>query len=87
MKTMNKIGKLENLKLEMHRLEISETRWKEQKEIKCDNVYMVYSGHKNCQEGVTVVIDTQAEKLLTLTKIYNTSVMMARFANTLSTSC
>jgi len=61
---MNKIEKLENLKLEMHRLKISilgvsETRWNEEGEIKSGNVFIVHSGSKKGQEGVAIIMENR----------------------------
>lgn len=67
---MNKIRKLENLKSLIKNKNIRNKRNKRREKLKSDNVYIVHSRNKNREEGVTIAMDTQAEKVLTLIKIY-----------------
>ena len=69
-RTMLRKGKLENVKLEMRRmglniLGLSEVRWKEGGDFVSDGVRVMYSGGKESQRGVAVIVDNETAKRVT----------------------
>jgi hypothetical protein len=60
-RTLNQAGKLENLKMEMQKNEVSvvgvsEVRWKGQGEIKSGDYTVYYSGGERAERGVAIVV-------------------------------
>src|SRR5277367_1279237 len=69
-RTMNKSGKLENVKEEMKRsglniLGISEVRWKEGGDFISDGFRIIYAGGEESQRGVAIILDNQVSKSVT----------------------
>ena len=61
LRTLNRGGKLENLKKEMQEEEVSvlgvsEVRWKGQGEIRSGDYTVYYSGGERAEKGVTIVV-------------------------------
>ena len=72
-RSLNKVGKLEEVKREMKRyrlniLGISEVRWKGQDDFDSDGVRVIYSGGDDCQRGVAVMLDGEVAKRVTCVK-------------------
>ena len=69
-RSLNKVGKLEEVKREMKRyrlniLGISEVRWKGQGDFDSDGVRVIYSGGNECQRGIAVMLDGEVAKRVT----------------------
>src|SRR6266581_8707580 len=63
-RSLNKVGKLEEVKREMGRyrlsiLGVSEVRWKGQGDFVSDGVRIIYSGGEECQRGVAIMVDAK----------------------------
>jgi len=61
LRTLNQGGKLENLKMEMQKNEVSvlgvsEVRWKGQGEIRSGDYIVCYSGGERAERGVAIVV-------------------------------
>ena len=73
-RTLNRVGKLENVKIEMKEnglsvLGLSEVRWRKENEeeeergdFMSDDVRVIYSGGEECQRGVAVLLDKEWAK-------------------------
>ncbi len=62
--TMMRGGKIENVKKEMKRyginvLGLSEVRWKDASDFMSDDTRVIYSGGKEGQRGVAIVLDNE----------------------------
>jgi hypothetical protein len=69
-RTMLRKGKLENVKQEMNRnkiniLGISEVRWKDVGDFESDSIRVIYSGGKESQRGVAILLDSTVAKRVT----------------------
>ena len=82
-RTMLRKGKLENVKLEMTRLGLnvlglSEVRWKEGGDFVSDGVRVMYSGGKESQRGVAVIVDSETAKRVTKVIPHSDRMMLVR---------
>ena len=82
-RTMLRKGKLENVKLEMRRmglniLGLSEVRWKEGGDFVSDGVRVMYSGGKESQRGVAVIVDNETAKRVTKVIQHSDRMMLVR---------
>ena len=69
-RTMMRKGKLENVKLEMKRMNLnilglSEVRWKEGGDFMSDGMRVIYAGGNENQRGVAVILDGETAKRVT----------------------
>ena len=69
-RTMRRKDKLENVKLEMKRMNlnilgVSEVRWKGDGDYMSDDVRVIYAGGEESQRGVAVILDKETSKRVT----------------------
>ena len=88
-RTMLRKGKLENVKLEMRRmglniLGLSEVRWKEGGDFVSDGVRVMYSGGKESQRGVAVIVDNETAKRVTKVIQHSDRMMLVRIPSQLT---
>ena len=82
-RSLNKVGKLEEVKREMERyrlsiLGVSEVRWKGQGDFVSDGVRMIYSGGEECQRGVAIMVDAKVAKRITEVQQYSDRLIMVK---------
>ncbi|XP_063585376.1 craniofacial development protein 2-like [Penaeus indicus] len=83
-RTMNKAGKLENIKEEMNRLHInimgiSEMRWTGAGAISSENHKIIYSGGEQHERGVGIIADSKTSKALLGYWAVSDRILLARF--------
>jgi exonuclease III len=79
-RTLNRGGKLENLKKEMQKNEesvlgVSEVRWKGQGEIKSGDYTMYYSGGERAKNGVAIVVHKSLVRSVVTKIVYNDRII------------
>jgi len=82
-RTMNRSGKLENLKVEMKKnnlnvLGVSEVRWTEEGDFESDGYRVIYSGGKQRERGVAVILDGNTAKRVIEIKRCGDRMMMIK---------
>ncbi|XP_063601940.1 craniofacial development protein 2-like [Penaeus indicus] len=83
-RTMNKAGKLENIKEEINRLHInimgiSEMRWTGAGAISSENRKIIYSGGEQHERGVGIIADSKTSKALLGYWAVSDRILLARF--------
>jgi len=76
-------GKLENIKLEMKRLNIdilgmSETKWKEEGDFWSDDYRVIYSGDKNSNTGVGIILSKEWGKRIKNYLLYSDRIILIK---------
>ena len=82
-RTMRRRGKLENVKREMTRNKINvlglcEVRWKGEGDFMSDDVRVIYSGGKESQRGVAVLLDSMSAKRVLKVVCVSDRLMMVK---------
>ena len=91
-RTMNVKGKLENVKQEMKRynlnvLGISEVRWTEEGDFESDGYRIIYSGGKERQGGVAIILDRDTAKRVIEVKRCGDRMMMVKLNGDVVNMC
>ena len=86
-RTMNKVGKLEEVNREMERyglniLGIIEVRWKGQGDFESDGVRIIYSGGEEFQRGVAVMLDLEVAKRVVEVECCSDRLIMVKVSAT-----
>ena len=86
-RSLNGIGRLEEVKREMKRnglsiLGISEVRWKGQKEFVSDGVRVISSGGEECERGVAFILDQEVARRLIEIKQCSDRLIMIKVSAT-----
>jgi endonuclease/exonuclease/phosphatase family metal-dependent hydrolase len=86
-RTLNSVGKLEEVKSEMKRyglsiLGVSEARWKGQGDLMSDGVRIIYSGGEEEQRGVAIMLDEEVAKRVTEIEQCSDRLIMVRVSAT-----
>ena len=88
-RTMNMVGKLEEVKREMKRyglniLGVSEVRWKGQGDFNSDGMRVIYSGGDQCKQGVALILDEEVgRRVIEVNQVSDRLVMIKINANLL----
>ena len=82
-RTMQKRGKLENIKREMsrNRLHIpglSEVGWKESRDLTSDGIMMICTAAKQCQGGVAILLDRETPMRVTKVVMQNDRLLLVK---------
>jgi hypothetical protein len=82
-RTLLRKGKLENVNREMAKnklnvLGLSEVRWKEEGDFMSDEVRVIYSGGKESQRGVAIILDKETAKRVSVTRQIDDRLMMVK---------
>src|SRR6476469_489354 len=82
-RTMNAMGKLENVKEEMQRnrlsiLGVSEVRWKDGGDFVSDGYIVMYAGGPTCQRGVAVIAEGQVAERVTEIDRFGDRIMVVK---------
>ena len=82
-RTMNREGKLENIKSEMERnkinvLGISQVRWKDGGEFESDGYRVLYAGEKECQRGVAIILDRTCANKVSSVERYGDRIILVK---------
>ncbi len=85
-RTMLRVGKLENIKREMrkHKINImglAETRWMEEGEFQSEEYLVIHSGSVVGQGGVALIMDKQTAAALTEAKVISNRMIMIRLSS------
>jgi nitrogen regulatory protein PII len=80
METLNRGGKLENLKKELQMNEVSilgvsEVRWKGQGEVKSGDYTVYYSGCERAEKGVAIVVHKSVVRSVVKEIFYNDRII------------
>src|SRR6476619_6568852 len=84
-RTMNAVGKLENIKEEMQRnrlsiMGVSEVRWKDGGDFVSDGYRVTYAGGPTCQQGVAVIAEAKvAEREIEIDRFVYRMIMHLGF--------
>jgi exonuclease III len=79
-RTLNRGGKLENLRKEMQKNEVSilgvsEVRWKGQGEIRSDDYTVYYSGGERAEKVVAIVVHKRIARSVVKNNVYNDRII------------
>jgi hypothetical protein len=79
-RTLNRGGKLENLKIEMQKNEVailgvSELRWKRQGEIRSGDYTVYYSGGERVEKGVAIAVHKSVVRSIVKKIVYNDRII------------
>ena len=82
-RTMQKRGKLENIKREMSRnrlniLGLSEVRWKESRDLTSDGLRMICTAAKQGQGGVAILLDRETSMRVTKIVLQNDRLLLVK---------
>ena len=82
-RTMQRKGKLENIKREMNRnrlniLGLSEVRWKESKDITSDGIRMISTAASHGQAGVAILLDRETAKRVTKIVLHSERLILVK---------
>ena len=82
-RTMQRKGKLENIKRELNRnilniLGLSEVRWKESKDITNDGIRMISTAASHGQAGVAILLDRETAKRVTKIVLHSERLILVK---------
>ena len=80
-RTMNAMGKLENVNEEMRRnslsiMGVSEVRWKDGGDFVSDGYRVMYAGGPTCQRGVAVIVEAKVAERVTEVDRFGDRIMV-----------